>query len=215
MPEDPYLIPGTDCLKNKLGITDKQELVLYEEKYSLTRAAGLRHDPAVQEGELDLNHLKAIHRHLFQDVYEWAGEIRSVNIMKAQTFALSDHIEPYGNSVFKQLEKENHLQDTTQDQFAERLSYYFGEINALHCFREGNGRTQRAFIDELAGRAGFAVDWKAVSREEMIKASIDSMAGDLESTEKMFQSIVYDPTKKTPGRRIASDGQKKDIEPDI
>ena len=94
----------------------------------------------------ELKHVQFLHRWLFQDVYEWAGEIRSVSLTKdASPFAQPRFIEPAAAKLFKTLAMERRLIDVPRGDLPVRLAFYFGELNALHPFREGNGRTQRLF----------------------------------------------------------------------
>jgi cell filamentation protein len=123
-------------------------------------------------GESDLAHLKAIHRYMFQDVYEWAGQFRTVNISKGgRLFGLADFLEPSLQQVLTKLAAEKHLVNLDADTFAGRAAYFLGELNAAHPFREGNGRMQREFIREQGLKAGHYIDWRAATAEEMIEAS--------------------------------------------
>lgn len=186
--EDPYVYPGTTVLRNKLGITDGIALAQREGDLALVRALQLRAHPI--KGSFDLVHFRAIHRHIFQDVYSWAGEIRTVAISKGDTmFALPQYVESYGNQLFAQLQAEGQLKGLDHDEFARHAAYYLSEINALHPFREGNGRTQREFMSQLANESGYKLDWSKVMREAMVEASIRSFNGDNALFEKMLRTI--------------------------
>ena len=89
--------------------------------------------------------------------YEWAGEIRTVNISKGNRFCRCDYIEPQINKLLSKLKDENCLKDYDKEKVAERLAYYLGEINVIHPFREGNGRTQRLFIEHIADSLGYSL----------------------------------------------------------
>lgn len=184
MATDPYVYPGTRVLINKLNIKSPDKLQHSETNLSINRCAELLNKPI--KGNFDLEHLKNIHKHIFQDVYSWAGKIRTVDIAKQDKFAPVDRIEPYSNFLFKQLQKENHLKGLPADKFSERAAYYLGEINALHAFREGNGRTQREFIRELAANAGHELDFRHTTSDEMREASIHSFRVD----ESKLQEII-------------------------
>jgi cell filamentation protein len=141
--QDPYCYPGTDVLKNIPGIRDNETLQQFETEISQWEQARIELTPV--EGAFDLSHLREIHRRLFQQVYEWAGAIRTGNISRDETlFANHSLIESYGVEVFEKLAGERKLwvRDSPPREFLGRLAEYFGEINALHPFREGNGRTQ-------------------------------------------------------------------------
>ena len=170
MSDDPYTDPTTGVLKNLLGITDAATLARVEQGATHIRLAQLRIEPI--KGAFDLAHLQAMHRHIFQDVYAWAGEIRTVGIAKGQTqFAHPDHITREASKLFKQLASENHLKQMFSDPFVRRAAHYLTEINALHVFREGNGRVQRAFLEQLGREAGKPLDFSQISRDANILAS--------------------------------------------
>src|SRR6476646_9570606 len=175
MPEssDPYTYPGTDVLRNILDIRDPQQLAAFEANATAARLIELDDRPLV--GRFDVAHLRSIHQHIFQDVYRWAGEFRSVNISKGgHLFGVATFIEPALQEVLRKLSEERHLKALDAGKFAARAGYYMGEINAIHPFRDGNGRTQREFIRELAVQAGFVIDWSRVTREQMTAASLES-----------------------------------------
>jgi fido (protein-threonine AMPylation protein) len=119
-----------------------------------TRSYELSQTPL--KGRFDLAHLQAIHRYLFGDVYGWAVQLRTIDIRKASNrFAYYAHIESAAASIFQQLAKENQLTGLDEAAFSARAAYYLGELNALHAFREGNGRAQREFISHLAHANGY------------------------------------------------------------
>jgi cell filamentation protein len=132
--------------------------------------------------------LQAIHDAIFQDVYDWAGQLRTVDIGKgAGQFAHVAYLIPSATKLFSQLAQEQHLQGLALSQFAQRAAYYFGEVNALHPFREGNGRTQRMFFFLLAREDGFFLDWTSVTSQEMIDASSRSLLrGDNQGLEQIL-----------------------------
>ena len=140
-------------------------------------------------GDFSLRHLCNIHRQLLQDVYMWAGKIRTVDIAKNTCFCLVQYIDSQFDYVYKQLRKDNFLADIeSRDKMAERLAYYLGEINAIHPFREGNGRAQRIFIEQLCNHNGrYCIDYTGISPEDMIQASVNSMRGDNELLEMLIK----------------------------
>ena len=175
MPEssDPYTYPGTDVLRNVLDIRDPEQLAAFEANATAARLIELDERPLV--GQFDVAHLKSIHQHVFQDVYRWAGEFRTVNISKGgHLFGVAAFIGPALGEVLRKLSEERHLKALDRRKFATRAGYFMAEINAIHPFRDGNGRTQREFIRELAVDAGFAIDWSRVTREHMTAASLKS-----------------------------------------
>lgn len=186
---DPYCYPGTTVLRNKFGITDPDELRRLEEKLTRLKTVDLRRHPVA--GAFDLSHLQGIHRRLFEDLYDWAGEIRTVNIHKGGfRFAHPEHIEAQAAELFGQLAQDGYLQDTEQDRFIDRAAFYLGEINALHPFREGNGRTQREFLRQLAAEAGWEIDWDAIDPEENNEASAHAMTEDHELLAQLIAANI-------------------------
>lgn len=190
MSGDPYSYPGTDVLRNKPGIRDPEALSEFEHQKTTISSLVQREKPI--KGNFDLAHLQAIHKDLFKDVYDWAGELRSVSISKGgSAFAHPGMIESYANStVFKDLKKDNYLRGMDEDKFASRLAHHTSEINALHPFREGNGRSTRLFIEELAKQAGYKLDYTQVDAKTWNEASRQSFNGNTEQLEKIFRENI-------------------------
>lgn len=167
--QDPYCYPDTRVLRNKLNIRDLDELHDRERDLSNLRARELFENPIA--GKFDLKHLQAIHEYLFQDIYDWAGEIRTVDIAKGNLFCRYFAIDSEAERIFGELRSEKYLEGLNVAKFGKRLAYYFAEINALHPFREGNGRTQREFLRQLAYQNNYYLSFVGVSKEKMIEAS--------------------------------------------
>jgi cell filamentation protein len=174
---DPYLEAKTGVLINHLGITDQTILEQTEAALAATRSYELSQIPL--KGRFDLAHLQAIHKHLFGDLYEWAGQLRTIDISKGgNRFANHMQIESAAAPIFQQLAKENHLAALGAEAFSDRAAYYLGELNALHPFREGNGRAQREFISHLAHANGYYVAWENMAPADVLAATIASFHGD-------------------------------------
>ncbi len=192
MPEssDPYTYPGTDVLRNVPDIRDQQQLDGFEANATAARLIELDERPL--PGRFDVTHLKYVHQHIFQDVYRWAGEFRTVNISKGgHLFGVAAFIGPALDAVLRKLPEERYLKALDARTFAARAGYYIGEINAIHPFRDGNGRTQREFIRELAIQAGIVIDWSRVTREEMTAASLQSFkTGDISKMAALIESSM-------------------------
>jgi len=121
----------------------------------------------------------AVHHHLFQDVYEWAGKPRTVRIAKGgNPFCLPEKIESQANKLFGELKIANFFQDLAPKDFAENAAHFLGELNAIHAFREGNGRSQLAFFDMLATQAGYQLDLHKLDAKKMLEAMIANFDGD-------------------------------------
>ncbi|WP_322751179.1 MULTISPECIES: Fic/DOC family protein [unclassified Frankia] len=188
MAVDPYVDTKSGVLRNRLGITDPQRL--QEAEAGLTLAALADLGARVLPGKYDLDHLRSFHREIFGDIYPWAGEIRGVGIARSDPFCLPQHIESYSTDVFAALATERCLRGLPRDSFLERLTHYFAEVNAIHPFREGNGRTQRAFFRQLSRDAGWPIDWSALDRDENIRASTASLRGDNGPLRELLDSAV-------------------------
>jgi cell filamentation protein len=165
---DPYLLPGTEVLRNRPGITDATVLADFELKASLARVAELTRCPI--EGNFDLQHLCAIHRHIFQDVYGWAGKIRTVNVAKGMWYCRVDAIASESRKIFRRIAADNYLIGLGREPFVVKLAGHWGEVHALHPFREGNTRTQRVFFEQLAHVAGWPIDWTTLDYRAFIEA---------------------------------------------
>ncbi|NOT57743.1 MAG: cell filamentation protein Fic [Deltaproteobacteria bacterium] len=174
---DHYLDADAGVLKNKLGIRDEALLATAEADYVAARSYELAQNPIA--GRFDLAHLQAIHRHLFGDVYDWAGALRDVDISKGQSyFAHYRYIESSAAPLFEQLAKENYLAGLDEEAFSERAAYFLGEWNALHPFRDGNGRALREFLGLLAKRNEYFILWTDITQEVMTQAAIAAFRGD-------------------------------------
>lgn len=183
-----YCYPHSSVLINKLGIEDAEKLHIAEREITSLRIANAK--ISVIKGEFDLIHLKKIHKYIFGDIYEWAGEIRWVNIAKGNMFCNYEFIEANADSLFDRLRRENYLMDASKEEIPFRLSYYLSEINVLHPFREGNGRAQRLFIEYLAENAGYSVDFSQVTDRQMIEASAASFLCDYTKMNELFSAIT-------------------------
>jgi cell filamentation protein len=206
-----YTLGDGITIKNKLGATSHAGLETAESDYVANRLLQIElgHGPA---GQFDAAHLKAIHQHLFQDVYEWAGHTRDEKValsdgtvatepmlrkVDGKPFMAGSLIADALGHVATTLRASNYLRGLPREEFAARAADILLEINGAHPFREGNGRTQRAFVRELAKRAGHDLDFSVVTGERMIQASIaGNENGDNTMMCRMFDEIS-DPARVT------------------
>lgn len=180
-----YCYPGTFVLKNKLNILDENELKTAEREITSLRTAQALTSRI--EGSFDFKHLAKIHNFLFGDIYEWAGTIRTVNISKGNQFCLCQFIQSQMDEIFQKLMNENYLKDyKNKNEVAKRLAYYLGEINSIHPFREGNGRTQRMFIEHLAASLSYRLDFMKITSSEMLMASAQAFILDYTLMEELM-----------------------------
>ncbi len=199
---DPYTDPQTGILRNRIGARTQADLDQAEGGLSVHRLVELADRYPVRPSG-DLAELRSIHRHLFQDLYEWAGGTRTVDIRKpgGEPFLPASRIDTGTAYVFDELRRENHLRGLSRPKFVDRLAHHYDALNYAHPFREGNGRTQRVFWSRVARDAGWQLDWRLVSREHNNEASRAAMErSDLRPLREMFDSIT---TAAMPGDRAA------------
>jgi cell filamentation protein len=194
---DPHFDLKHGILKNLPGFIDQTMLEELERIQATKAIFNLHIDPV--KGVFDSAHLKAIHRRIFGNIYPWAGDFRQVNLHRSGSyyFAVVQFMEENLKSTLAKLASENYLKGLNADAFAGRAAYYLGELNAIHPFREGNGRTQREFIRQLAAEAGYHIHWNRVTLQQMYDASIESHSlGKNEAFAALIRSAlepVYEP----------------------
>lgn len=185
-----YCYPGTDVLINLFDVQDEEKLKELEKVYTLFRLSELQlQKPAVP---VDAKAFLAIHRYLLQDVYPFAGELRQEMISKgSSSFAHPKHIETHLMKIFEELKAENYLKDLPRNGLVSQLAYFLSELNALHPFREGNGRSIREFARQLLLNAGYRLDWeKVLEPAEIINAFVDSFNKDNNRLERLLDEII-------------------------
>ena len=142
-------------------------------------------------GNFDFKHLKAIHKYIFQDLYEWAGKERHCELSKSNSlFCTLSCLSSYAESIFNNYYPECKAAKT-RDEFISALAKNYGDLNALHPFREGNGRAQREFARELCEHFGYAFDLNKTTHEEMVRASKFSLEmADSSLLRTIFQDAI-------------------------
>lgn len=194
--DDPYLLPDRVTLRNKLGITDRDEFAAAEADASIERSVELYDDGPDAHGipiTFDGAHIRAIHRHLFSDVYDWAGEYRVQGIQKGedQYFASPDIIAAGVNDLAARIAAE--ASDRMSGDRAEAVEFLTDvllRLNWLHPFREGNGRTQRMFSEHLAGAYGYDLTWQDVEKADSDHAFAQSMRGYRRELRELIDRIL-------------------------
>ncbi len=173
--DDPYAYKGSDVLINKAGLRDAALLEAFELEMTT-----LRSEEPFPAGRFGPAHYRAVHKHLFQDVYRWAGRYRTVRTSKAgNPFCYPEYIEGNMDKLFERLGAPPFVGGGSLDEFAAGSANFLAELNAIHPFREGNGRAQLSFLFLLGVRAGHVLDLTRVSREPMLAAMIASYNGEL------------------------------------
>lgn len=199
MPADPYVYPGTTVLRNKADLTDHDMWQAFELDASLARMAELEHTPV--QGNFDFHHMNAIHRHLFQDVYEWAGQPRIINIEKRYPHCIHEAIQTEGDKLYTKLADDDHLKWLNRGPFVEKFTDYWGDVNAVHAYREGNTRAQQAFFSQLAENAGWPLDFQSIDYDRFIEARYHNLGTGLNYE---FMSVL-EPAIAQPGRPQAGE----------
>ena len=182
-----YCYPDSVVLINKLSITNEADLEAVE--IELTQLRIEQFDPIFDD--ISFSALCEIHHFLFQDLYQWAGQIRAVDISKGDTrFATMSRIEPEANKLFLQLKHEDYLLNLPRTQFISRLAHYYCELNIIHPFRDGNGRAQRLMFEIICINAGYEVDWNSIQRMEWLTSNIAAYHGQLEPLAQLFNRAM-------------------------
>lgn len=169
-----YCYKGTNVLINLLNIRDNKTLQRAESRIVATKSFELRKNEMI--GNFDVEHFIKIHKFLFEDIYPFAGKFRTENIAKGYfSFAEWEYIDTELRKLLEKLHKSNLLKNDTRAELVKDLAYYLAELNVLHPFREGNGRTIREFIRELAYKNGYLLDLQKVEPSEVYDAFLKSV----------------------------------------
>ena len=185
--QDPYCPPGSTVLRNRLNLTDAKTLAQAERDLSEVAAESIDFSPP----PYSLSYLQAIHRRLFSDLYDWAGELRTVDISKDDThFCVTSRIEPEANKLFNALAGANWFQELDRADLIIASAELFGDLNVVHPFREGNGRAQRILFEHIIVNAGYEISWWPVEPGEWIQANIDAVGCDYAGLVRVFERCV-------------------------
>lgn len=182
---DPYILSGSAVLKNIPGLDEAEQLAAFERNAVAWRSLSL------PTGHYDVAHLKASHKHLFQDVYGWAGEFRTIPMAKgASRFAQPQYIEQETRKILGRIAVAE-MRTAPVDRFTAALAEMISELNAVHPFREGNGRTIRAIALLLAEDCGHAFDLTAVTPALWTEASILAFQGNNHALEVLLHEALH------------------------
>ncbi len=177
---------GTTCLINKFDVRDEDQLTQLEATITHAKTTLLESQPA--NLPLDFDYYKSIHRFLFEDLYDWAGELRTIDISKKGTnFCPADQLEQLCNACFDRLAKMNYFKGLSKTQFMEELVDFYCTTNLLHPFREGNGRTQRIFIAKLIEYNGYSFDFSNIDPSDLMTATIQAANGVTDFLYNLFE----------------------------
>jgi cell filamentation protein len=183
---DRYCYPGTNVLINRAGLTDQATLDAFEVEMVTQRL----HEP-LPLGHLGVRHYRAIHRHLFQDVYAWAGKFRTARIAKQRSaFCYPGHIDREMRTLFSGLTRQQHFRELDSSGFATNAAHFLAELNAIHPFREGNGRAQMSFLVVLADRANRRLDETRLEPVQVLRAMVRSFGGDEKPLAALIEQLI-------------------------
>lgn len=185
-----YFTGYDEVIENKLGIKDPELLKRAEADIVFMRLAELANDPI--QGAFDFKHLQAIHSHLFSDIYTMAGKIRTVNIAKGgSVFCYVENIARMQQQIFDKLKQDNFLKGLNKEHFAQKLAALSGDLNALHPFRDGNGRAIRCFLIQLSNEAGYELLFEDIEKEELLNADIAAFSGETSVLAALYERILH------------------------
>lgn len=184
--DDPYCYKGTPVLKNRARIRDAKTLDDFELEMSMLRSL----EP-LPVGRFTPAHYRSVHHHLFQDVYTWAGKYRTVRTFKGgNPFAYPEHIPAHMDQVFEKLAQPALLPGSTKVDFLDAATDFLAELNAIHPFREGNGRSQLSFMHLVGERAQRPFELNRVERETFLPAMISSFLGKNDALRAELQKLL-------------------------
>ena len=167
---------GTTCLINKFSIKDEEKLARMEAAITLAKAASLEKNPI--QGNFGFAHYCAIHRYLFEDLYEWAGKLRTVEMSKKGTrFASISELPLLCNACLERLQKQNCFRNLPFSEFVIAIADLYSSLNLIHPFREGNGRTLRVFVAQLVRYCGYEINFSEIDADELMIATIHAANG--------------------------------------
>ena len=182
---------GTTCLINKFGIKDDQQLSFVEGQITFAKGSELERNP--MQGNFDFEHYKAIHKYLFDEIYEWAGKIRNVDMSKKGTvFAKCNEIESLAKACFQRLQDQNYFIGKPFDEYIAALVDFYCVTNILHPFREGNGRTQRIFLSQLIRHAGYEINFANINTDDLMAATIQAANGVDVYLKELFSKAIQE-----------------------
>lgn len=184
--DDPYCYPGTTVLKNLLDIQDQDTLEAFEVEISTLRA-----EEPLPDGDFDAAHYCGVHHHLFQDVYDWAGRYRTVRTSKGgNAFCYPEHISTQMDALFRGLRGGDVFVDLSSSAFLQKIACFLGELNAIHPFREGNGRSQMAFIGLIGATFAHPFALERLNRDTFLSAMIASYFGNREPLADELKNLL-------------------------
>lgn len=181
--------PDTTVLVNKFGIKNQEMLNVAELRIVISMTMKIENELKFEN--VDFEFYKNLHKQLFGDLYKWAGTVRNINISKKGTvFCNADDLEKTGKLKFQRLAELNYLKKLNKSTFLDELSELYHDLNMLHPFREGNGRTLRLFITLLVRNAGYNLNFSECDSDLLMIATIKAAQGDLSLLREVFEELI-------------------------
>jgi len=185
--DDPYCFPDSNVLRNVLNIENDTELEEAEELLTELAASQIEFKPP----PYDLEYLKGIHQQLFVDLYEWAGELRTIDISKGATcFCSCNRIAPEADKKFRELKNADYYDNHDRSNLVTAVAEFYVELNMVHPFREGNGRAQRILFEHIIISCGFEFDLEGITQPEWVHANVAGVNCDYAPMAKLFARCI-------------------------
>lgn len=188
--QDLYCYPGTSVLRNKFDLYEDEALQEAERMLSEIAASEI-------EFELppyDLAYWQRIHHKLFSQAYSWAGELRTIDISKGDTrFCTVTRVEAEAQKLFSKAEKAAWFGEISRLELVREVAEFYGDLNMVHPFRDGNGRSQRILFEHLVINTGFEISWWAVDQAEWTQANINAVNCDYRALRDIFNRCIGMP----------------------
>ena len=173
-----------------MNIEDDQELAEAEQKLTSIAVSEIGFSPP----PYDLPYLQSLHRHLFNEVFSWSGEIRTIDISKGATrFCRTDRIVPEATKIFESMAQAGWFEGMIRSDLIRAIAEYYGDLNMVHPFREGNGRAQRLPLEHLVVNAGYQIGWAPITEEEWLQANIDGVDCNYAGLIQAFEKCIGEP----------------------
>lgn len=180
---------GTSVLINKFDIRDGKKLDRLEQ--GITSALITKAMLEIPFQNVDFEFYKKLHRYVFGDLYDWAGEVRKVDISKKGTaFCPYLEIENEATRIFSKLRKSDYFVKLNHSSFVDEFTELYCDLNFLHPFREGNGRIQRLFLSMLVSNYGKQINFSKIDKDLFMIATIKSVTGDVFLLKDIFKENI-------------------------
>ena len=190
-PTEKDYYPGTAVLINKLGLRSQEALDEAEKVAVPLRSMELEQETICEP--FTFSFYCGLHQRLFGDIYPWAGQVRAVDLSKKGTsFCPASRVKELGEAKFQRLQEMDELRGLPKEAFLREVTDLYHELNMLHPFREGNGRTQRLFFTLLIRRAGYDISFADCDTDQLMIATILAAQGVMDHLENFFRTAVIE-----------------------